>query len=613
MLRHRKLFVLTFTVLAPMAAPASAIAQQNAVRCADPAAEAGGPSNADSRHVEANLLPAIVEAGTKPFTLKERMRAYDVPGVSVAVIHGGKIAWSRGWGVRDAQTCAPVTPRTAFQAASISKAVTALVALRLVEQGKLGLDRDINDHLMRWKLPRHGKLASGGATLRQLLSHTAGTNVHGFPGYRAGAPLPTLSQILEGAPPSATEAVRTVMEPGAQWQYSGGGYVAVQAAIEDATGKPFAALATREIFRPLGMKRSAFSQPPSATMLADSASGHSGGKIIPGRWHVYPELAPAGLWTTASDLARLILDIQASAAGQRGRRLSPGMTRQMLTPLKGSWGLGPALHGSGPQQRFGHDGVNEGFQSTMLAYAEKGEGVVVLTNGDQGKRLADEIVRAVATHYGWSELASAPIVEAALPPEALSRLVGRYEGGGLSVFLDLREGRLYAQTGGPNPERLVALSPSRFRTEVSGILVEFDQGADGAIRGFRILEGAPPLTLARIEAAETLAQGAPLFLRGSMNDWLTSIPLVPGEGGILAAEVPLEPGDYQFKIGSANWRDADFGASGATSIVDEVEAQTLVPHGGNVRLTVRRPGRYRFALQTSDGRTSLAITRVADR
>lgn len=557
-------------------------------------------------------MPAIVQAGTRPFTLRERMRAYNVPGVSVAVIHRGRIDWARGWGVRDATSCAPVTPRTAFQAASISKAVTGLLALRLAERGAIGLDDDINDHLARWTLPRDPALAAGTATLRQLLSHTAGTNVHGFPGYRPGAPVPTLVQILQGTPPANTEAVRIAEAPGAQWRYSGGGYVAVQAALEDSTGRPFASLAADEIFRPLRMTRSAFSQPPSPAILDNAASGHSEGRVIPGRWHVYPEVAPAGLWTTPTDLARFLLDIQASAAGRRGRRLSPAMTAEMLTPLAGSWGLGPALYGTDPGRRFGHDGVNEGFQSTMVAYVERGEGVIVLTNGDQGRRLADEIVRAVAADYGWTELASAPIVEATLGQDALARLVGLYEGGPLSVFLDLREGHLYAQTGGPAPERLVALSPTRFRTEVSGILIAFEDGPDGSVRGFRILEGGPPLTLLRAAAPAGWSETIPLFLRGSMNGWSTSIPLTR-DADTYWAEVDLEAGDYQFKLGSEDWRAADFGASGLDAIVDTVEARPLVPHGGNLRLTITRPGRYRFELREPAGRTTLSVRPVAQR
>ena len=469
-----------------------ALAQTGEARCATPAPATGGPSNAHTRLVEANLQPPVITPGAKPYTLAERMRTYGVPGISVAVIHHGKIDWARGWGFRDASSCAPVTPDTAFQAASISKVATAVIALRLVEQGKLGLDRDINLALRSWQLPRDPKLAPDGVTLRQLLSHTAGLGIHGFAGYLPDAILPTPVQILDGKPPANSDAVRSVLPAGAQFAYSGGGYVLTQLALSDVSGMPFAELAERELLRPLGMTRSAYAQPPSPVIRADMAFGHAQGRPIPGNYHVYPELGPAALWASAADLARLLIDIQASAAGEAGHRLSPGMAREMLTPIKGNWGLGVAIYPDGAR-RFGHDGLNEGFQSFMIAYVGKGEGVVVLTNGGQGRRLMDEVVRAIATDYGWKDVAPPATPEKTLSPAELARAAGRFEGGGLSVTLEARPDGLFAHTGGPQPERVEVLSTTRFRSEATGIVVEFAPDYSS----FTIVEGGPPIALAR--------------------------------------------------------------------------------------------------------------------
>lgn len=193
----------------------------------------------------------------------------------------GKLDWVRGWGLRDAASCAPVTADTAFQAASISKLVTATLALRLVEHGHIGLDQDINKALRSWQLPRDATLAPDGVSLRQLLSHTAGLGVHGFAGYLPDAPLPTPAQILDGTPPSNSAAVRSVLPAGAQFQYSGGGYVLTQLALSDVSRMPFAELAQRELFQPLGMTRSAYAQPPSADIRTDMAFGHANGAPIP--------------------------------------------------------------------------------------------------------------------------------------------------------------------------------------------------------------------------------------------------------------------------------------------------------------------------------------------
>lgn len=463
---------------------------------------AGGPRNAHTRYVEANLRPAIIKPGEKPFSLAERMRQYDVPGLSVAVIHDGRLAWARGWGVRDTASCAPVTPETAFQAASISKVATAVLALRMVEEGKIGLDGNINDALHSWHLPEDHQLAPHGVSLRQLLSHTAGLGVHGFAGYLPGAPLPTPAQILDGVPPSNSGAVRSVLPAGDKFEYSGGGFVLVQVALSDVAGEPFAELAQREVFRPLGMTRSAYAQPPTPAIRANMALGHSGGSPVPGNYHVYPELGPAGLWTTPEDLARLLMDIQASAAGNQGHRLTPAMAREMLTPVKDHWGLGVALYTNEPA-RFGHDGVNEGFESFMIAYVGKGDGVVAMTNGGQGRRLMDEVVRAIATDYGWPDIAAPAAEEKTVPAAELAKAAGRFEGGGLNVVIDARPDGLYANAGAPVSERLVAISATRFRSESMGVSIEYAPD----FSSFTIIEGGPPMKLVRTVAKPSTTQG----------------------------------------------------------------------------------------------------------
>ncbi|TAA11803.1 class A beta-lactamase-related serine hydrolase [Pseudoxanthomonas winnipegensis] len=481
-------------VMAGLLLSASCFAQ--AADCPAPAEAVGGPSNAHTRYVEANLLPAVIKPGDKPIPLVERMRQFDVPGLSVAVIHNGKLDWARGWGLRDTAACLPVTPGTAFQAASISKAVTAVLALRLVEQGRIALDQDINIALRSWQLPKDPKLAPNGVTLRELLSHTAGLGVHGFGSdYLPGTtPLPTPVQILDGVPPSHNAPVRSVLPAGAQFEYSGGGYVVTQVALADVSGISFADLAQREVLGPLGMTRSAFAMPPSKAILTDMAFGHVNGKPIPGNYVVYPELAPAGLWTSASDLARVLIDLQASIAGKKGRRLSPGMARDMMKPVKDNWGLGFALYTNGAP-RFGHDGLNQGFESFMVAYEGKGDGIVALTNGGDGRRLMADVVRAIATDYGWRDLAVPATEEKKLSPEELSKAAGRYVGGGLDVVLEARPEGLFANAGAPVAERLITLSPTRFRSESMGITVEFAPDFSSGT----MIEGGPPMRLVRVE------------------------------------------------------------------------------------------------------------------
>jgi hypothetical protein len=292
------------------------------------------------------------------------------------------------------------------------------------------------------------------------------------------------------------------------------------------------------------------------------------------------------------------MDIQASANGHPSKLLSRKMTTKMLTPVKDNWGLGPELSGLGADRRFGHDGVNEGFQSTMIAYVHKGNGVVVMTNGG-GRRLASEIVRAIATDYGWTDLAARPVAEPRLSQAELKRYAGHYEAGGLSVDLNIRDDHLFGQTGGPSPEHLIAMTPTRFATETTGIVVEFDKAADGEVSGFRIVENGPPMIFKRTAIVKPDPFAFPIYVRGSMNDWGTSAALTKRDDGSLFGDLSLAAGDYQFKFGSTDWRTADFGVITSSQVKDRVQALPLVLHGGNIRVSISTAGTYRFELRPS--------------
>ncbi|WP_259772386.1 serine hydrolase domain-containing protein [Pseudoduganella armeniaca] len=361
-----------------------------------------------------------------------------VPGASVAVIHAGEIEWARGYGVVTPGG-APVTPSTLFQAASISKPVTAMAALKMVELGQLALDRDVNGYTSLWKLPKD--MDNSPVTLRQLLSHTAGTTVHGFAGYPAGSAVPTLVQLLNGAKPANSRGVHVSTRPGTKWRYSGGGYQVVQYVMTERAKRPFPQLLQETVLQPLGMADSSFAQPLPAAQLARAALPHdANGKPIPGGPHTYPELAAAGLWTTPSDLAKFAIEIKRSAAGQSNKVLSQSMTQLMLTPVMQDYGLGLGIEGEGQAQTFGHGGSNAGYQGMLVAYTERGDGVVVMTNGERGGELAGEIVRAVAAQYGWPS--KRPKVRAAVPPPAaaLAALPGKYAIDGLGDFTIARAG-----------------------------------------------------------------------------------------------------------------------------------------------------------------------------
>jgi CubicO group peptidase (beta-lactamase class C family) len=234
----------------------------------------------------------------------------------------------------------PVNAETLFQAASISKPVAAMAALALVGRGKLALDEDVNRKLVSWKVPENDFTKEEKVTLRRLLSHSAGLTVHGFPGYAADEPVPTLRAVLDGAKPANTKAILPDMTPGSSWRYSGGGYCVVQQLLMDVTGKPFPLLLQEMVLGPLGMNHSSYEQPLPSAKCGLAAVGHtSTGQPIKGKWHIYPEMAAAGLWTTPSDLARFAIELQKCRIGKSKRVLSTRMAQQMLTAQIGDAGL----------------------------------------------------------------------------------------------------------------------------------------------------------------------------------------------------------------------------------------------------------------------------------
>jgi CubicO group peptidase (beta-lactamase class C family) len=358
------------------------------------------------QHIQDAILPPVVTKGTPPVTtrLADRMAALHVPGVSIAVIHEGKIEWARGFGVTRVGGPA-VNPETLFQAASISKPVTAIAVLHLAESGKLDLDADVNRYLKTWKVPANAVTEKTKVTLRELLTHTAGMTVHGFPGYASDAARPTLVQVLNGEKPANTPAILVDMAPGTEWRYSGGGFVVTQLLLEDVTGQPFPRLMHDLVLGPIGMTRSTYDQPLPQSRMAEIALPYRrDGQAVAGGPHVYPEMAPAGLWTTPSDLARYAIEVQKALAGKSSTVISAAMAREMLKPEKNNWGLGIGTGGSGEHRYFTHSGANEGYQCDLVAY-NNGDGAVIMTNSDYGGALAAEILRTIASEYKWPDFA----------------------------------------------------------------------------------------------------------------------------------------------------------------------------------------------------------------
>ena len=445
------------------------------------------PSAETQRHierVEAGLVPPVIVKGDThaAHTLQERMAATHVPGISIAVIHHGQIEWAQGFGVMKIGGPA-VTADTLFQAGSISKPVAALAALKLVQEGKLNLDKDVNTELKSWKLP-YGPEAKGKVvTLRELLTHTGGTTVHGFPGYAMGEPVPTLVQVLNGEKPANTPAIRVETEPGTKWNYSGGGITIMQLMMIEASGEAFPKLLHDTVLAPIGMTHSTYQQPLPEDWRAMAATPYEhDGQAVVGGAHTYPEMAAAGLWTTPTDLAKYEIEVERSLVGEANHVLSKEMTVQMLTPGMGDWGLGVQIGGSKTDPYFTHGGVNEGFESLFTAYEKGGEGAVVMTNVQGGEELCQEVMRSIAAEYGWPDLKPEVRTAVAVDVKVLAEYVGAYSvRPGFDVVLTVKDGHLVATATGQNPEDVIAESATKFLVPGVGAEFGFEPDAEGKV------------------------------------------------------------------------------------------------------------------------------------
>jgi CubicO group peptidase (beta-lactamase class C family) len=345
--------------------------------------------------------------GLDRLTLPQVMERFRVPGVSVAVIKDFKIDWAKGYGLADVESGMRVDADTMFQAASISKPVAAMAAVRAAQDGRFGLDQDINAILTSWKLPDSEFTRGHPVTPRALMSHTSGLgDGFGFPGYHPSAPRPSLVEILNGSKPSNVGAVLMERPPFTAEKYSGGGVTLMQLAMVDALGRPYPEIMQSLVLGPIGMTNSAYEQPLSAAHDRHAARAHSGrGLAMDTKWHVYPELAAAGLWTTPTDLAKFAIEVQRTALGRSTRVLTRASVLEMLTPVGvGDYAVGFAITKKGEGWYFAHGGSNWGFQCSVIAHRVKGYGVAIMTNGDAGRPVINEIEARVAAAYGWDSL-----------------------------------------------------------------------------------------------------------------------------------------------------------------------------------------------------------------
>jgi CubicO group peptidase (beta-lactamase class C family) len=434
--------------------------------------------------IEAKVSLAVAVRGEseKTASLEERMRELNVPAASIAVVNNGQLEWAKAYGYADKENGTLATPETLFQATAISSAVSAMGAMKLVEDGRLELDRNVNEVLDSWRVPENEFTREGDVTLRRLLNHTAGTNGGGFGGYETEGALPSIVEVLDGAGNSAP--VRIVAKPGTVYSPSGGGYAVAQLLMMDVTGEPFTELMAALVLDPLQMTNSTYQQPLPAEWAARAASGYdTQGNRISGRWRVYPEMAWVGLWTTPSDLARYIIEVQRAYAGQ-GKVLSRDAARSMLEKGLGGHALGPMIEVKGRQ--FGLGGSTFGFNTLMTGSIEDGFGAVILTNSNNGPKLAHELMRTIGYEYDWPGVWQKKAV-VTLSEAQYKSVAGRYQTRNGIFEISYENGGLYVLIEGDDPLQLMPQSEFVF-FDRECCTWEFSHEA-GAVTAFEVLEG----------------------------------------------------------------------------------------------------------------------------
>jgi CubicO group peptidase (beta-lactamase class C family) len=485
-----------------------------------------------------------------------------------------------------------------------------------VEAGTLSLDANVNDKLKSWKVPENRFTQTEKVTLRRLLSHSAGLTVHGFPGYDVAERMPTVVQVLDGTPPANTAPIRVDTTPGAIWRYSGGGFTVMQQMVVDVTGQPFPQYLQTTVLGPVGMASSSFEQPPPNARAKLTAAGYyADGSAVRGRWHVYPEMAAAGLWTTPTDLAKFAIEIQETLAGHGHGVVSPGMARQFVTEQKGGSGLGVGVQGTGHNLRFSHGGRDEGFDALLEAGAETGDGVAIMINANDNSRLMGRIRDYVKRSWSFAnatEAAPTPAATTAARIDAslLARYAGYYEvtennmlglvakpdGSGLQVMID-----------GLPDETLLAIDSTTFGSSERRFRVRFNVDGRGVVLRMTVAPDEPRARQApRVIPLPSTLQPRPEPDPALAKRILTALDALRQGGEMLMNAADVTPGAKKDFEGGGNQA---LGAAAAGSYLGEedVSARGIHRHGGDVarvrmyRMQTPTGPRYLLVHLTPDG------------
>ncbi len=434
------------------------------------------------------LRPAVYLPDNEvTYNIEDRMRHWNVPAVSLVVIDDMEIAYAGAFGIKRMGDPTPIDANTMFQAASVSKPVAAVGAMTLAYKNELNIDVDINQLSEGWQLPYEGYEER--ITIRQILSHSAGLSVGGFTGYSTEENLPSVTDIIEGRYPANSQAVRIIEQPASGFMYSGGGYQVMQKIIEDVAGKGFPEVMHENVFHPLGMTNS-FYAPLDSIRKENAAYGHTDADYIPNHAPIHVESAAGGLWTTPTDLGLLLIELMKAYNNQESKILDSRTVSSMMHPGFWDYGLGFKVLGEGKNFRFSHGGATTGWHSHFMAFPERGQAVVIMTNGTNGWVLWTEIVRAVADALNWPIERPRFVTPMELTKRQIKDYTGTYEMSGLEVQIKSDSMFLRFEGGGLTWQLIPSKTDTLEIVDMEG-QVFYKRDEKHGITGFHLWFGEP--------------------------------------------------------------------------------------------------------------------------
>ncbi|GIN71894.1 penicillin-binding protein [Bacillus sp. J14TS2] len=333
----------------------------------------------------------------KNINIKERMKHYNVPGLSIALIENRQISGTENYGLLEVESGRKVNESSVLSACSISKFLVGMIAMKLVGEGLLDLDEDVNQRLVAWKVPENEFTRNESVTLRRLLSHQSGIKdpEGSFSELNSKIGILVMAELLRGKTPYCQVPIKVQCEPGSEFHYSDAGFCVIQQLIEDVTMKSFEQAVNEAIFRPLGMENSYLNTKMLEVGKKELTCGHNkNGELVDGKYPIYPYPAASGLWATSLDLAKLVLELLNALKGESKIGISASLAKEMITPQKGmNWtGLGVFLEGSENELTITSLGWGVGFQCMLVAIPHSEKGAVIMTNAELGVHQMEGII-----------------------------------------------------------------------------------------------------------------------------------------------------------------------------------------------------------------------------